>query len=242
MRTDPAKGYAVFTANSDGTGVTQLTGDQYDNIAPSFSPDGKKIVFTLDSGTGTYQIVVMNADGTAQQVLPLFDTVSAMNSPMFSPDGSKIVAEAKGLDNGSDSYTGLAVMNVDGSNAKMFDKAYTDICDCEDQHPTFTPDGSKIVFNRDHSASGAQRFDIYIMNSDGTNVMQLTDQTGGVNFDPLAVGNRILFSSNRDYPGSPTTDYDATKGYFEVYSMKTDGTDVKRLTSNMLFDGFCRGY
>jgi TolB protein len=40
--------------------------------------------------------------------------------------------------------------------------------------PTFSPDGQKIVFARD--VGGGQ--ELFLMNADGTNQMQLTDTVG----------------------------------------------------------------
>src|SRR5437867_12545628 len=54
---------AIFAMNADGTNVTRLTGGSNDDH-PSWSPDGLRIAF--DRTVSTAQIMVMNADGTAQ--------------------------------------------------------------------------------------------------------------------------------------------------------------------------------
>jgi Tol biopolymer transport system component len=105
-----------------------------------------------------------------------------------------------------------------------------------DAEGNYSPDGSQIVFasnreaySRDLTAKEKQQFeidpaymiDIYIMNSDGTNVRQLTDVSGydgGPFFSPD--GKRICW---RRFSEDGAT--------AEIYSMKTDGTDVKRLTN-----------
>jgi TolB protein len=69
----------VYTINTDGTGMTQITSDGR-NIEPEFSPDGRQIVFAHNPGTGRYglaDIYTMNADGSnIQQVThtPLWDS------------------------------------------------------------------------------------------------------------------------------------------------------------------------
>ncbi len=75
------------------------------------------------------------------------------------------------------------------------------------------------------------------MNVDGSGTANLTG-SAGVNVDPTiinikGVGERILFSSNRSSPGAPWGDY------FDIYSMKTDGTGLTQLTNNSLYDAFC---
>ena len=54
-----------MTIHPDGTGMTQLTrfkGGTRNAFAGSFSPEGKQIVFRLESGT-TYSIAVVDRDG-----------------------------------------------------------------------------------------------------------------------------------------------------------------------------------
>jgi Tol biopolymer transport system component len=52
--------------NADGTGFTQLTfGDGTTfSFAPSFSPDGTKIIFSRFPSTGGVDLFTMNLDGT----------------------------------------------------------------------------------------------------------------------------------------------------------------------------------
>ncbi len=53
--------------NSDGTGQTRLTNNPAFDTAPSWSPDGTKILFTsLRDGPMTPALYVMNADGSSQ--------------------------------------------------------------------------------------------------------------------------------------------------------------------------------
>ncbi len=231
----------IWVANSDGTGnPVQVTNDSYDDAMPQFSPDGTKVVFTsyrpLLDGYDHYQIVIRNADGTGEQVLPMPPSADQTWAPTYSPDGTKIAVEAWGYD--TSYFDGIFIMNADGSNAQMLTNPSSTGCDCLDETPAFTADGSKITFSRDtyDPSADTETEDIYIMNADGTGVTKLTDGVG-INSDPLAftipgVGERILFSANRDnltVTGS---------GGFDLYSMKTDGTGLTRLTVNSLFDAF----
>jgi hypothetical protein len=76
--------------------------------------------------------------------------------------------------------------------------------------------------------------DIYIINTDGSNATKLTDGIG-INSDPLVVktgaGDRILFNSNPD-----SMNIFSAAG-FDLYSIATDGSGLKRLTNNTLYDG-----
>jgi TolB protein len=100
----------IYVINPDGTGLTRLTFNDYEERAPSWSPDGSRIVFVASVGThpGTpgqkFEICVMNADGT--NFVQLTDNSVFDGTPTFSPDGQKIVF-----------HRGPAIwmMNADGS-------------------------------------------------------------------------------------------------------------------------------
>jgi uncharacterized protein YgiM (DUF1202 family) len=80
--TDVQGGNDIFRVNSDGSGRIRLTqtplwvpvqpdsdGKQWNNVSPTWSPDGSQIAFLTDR-TGRWEIWIMNADGANQQ--PMF--------------------------------------------------------------------------------------------------------------------------------------------------------------------------
>ena len=64
-----------------------------------------------------------------------------------------------------------------------------------DQHPKWSPDGTRISF----VSSRGGNFDLYVMNADGTNVTRVTDHPAN-DFDPIWMpnGQSMIFSSERD--------------------------------------------
>jgi len=54
--------------NADGSGQVRLTHNAARDVAPAWSPDGRKIAF-LSKRDGNWEIYVMNADGTAERNL-----------------------------------------------------------------------------------------------------------------------------------------------------------------------------
>ncbi len=81
----------------------------------------------------------------------------------------------------------------------------------DEKHPAWSPDGTRILFFRN--------FDIYVMDADGTNTIQLTSDPGS---DFQAAwspdGTKIVFASTRD-------------GNHEIYVMDADGSNQTRLTT-----------
>jgi|SRR5579862_577335 len=238
----------IFVADASGSGnPVEVTNDAYEDLMPQFSPDGSKVVFASlrpipgdTNGYWQWQIAIMNADGSgAEQVLPIAPGIVYQMAPTFSPNGKQIATQAIGnLDSGSP-FQGILLTNIDGSNPiYLTNPLFSDTCDyCEDQMPSFSPDGSKIVFSRENYTQSPSVSDIYVMNADGTNVTKLTDGVG-INSDPLLLNSSelsgtIVFNSNRD-------NLSITSGAaFDLYSIKTDGTGLTRLTNNTLFEGMC---
>ena len=89
--------------------------------------------------------------------------------------------------------------------------------DTLDREPVWSADGAKIVFYSFRSGNA----DVWVMNSDGTNLINLTDNPAG-DYNPhwSHDGQYIIFSTDRDFP------------YQEIYRMTAAGEDVQRLTFN----------
>jgi TolB protein len=81
----------IFTIKADGTGLARLTFNSEEERAPSWSPDGMRIVYSCRVGGGTadFELCVMDANGTAQMQLTN-NTVGDL-TPTWSADGQKIV-------------------------------------------------------------------------------------------------------------------------------------------------------
>ena len=154
--------------NADGTGLTTLvkseiegTGHIYpQNFSPSFSSDGKRIVFVSDRNFSSWgssnEIYVMDSDGTNQTRITKNDYDDG--SPCFSPDGKQIAFTSVRAGKSQ-----IFVMNADGTNAIQLTRDGAN-------SPCFSPDGQHIVYGS--GSPSEQR--IFIMNSDGTAPRKLT--------------------------------------------------------------------
>jgi Tol biopolymer transport system component len=151
----------IYVMDSNGHHQKRLTTNlSYD---PAWSPDGSTIAFLY------HGIWVMNADGTNQHSLAGFPP--NYFSPAWSPVGNKI-AFGWYLHRLAD----IGVINSDGSNWKSLTNGTFFVADSG--HPDWSPDGSKIVFAKalfDNKLLSPLPIDIWVMNADGTNLVNLTN-------------------------------------------------------------------
>jgi TolB protein len=105
----------IYVIDADGAGKpTRLTNNNEEERAPSWSADGKRIVFCCRKGGPDLEICVMNADGTGQ--VQLTDNTIGDLTPSWSPDGKKIVFHRRV---GGQGQFQLFMMNADGSGEKQ---------------------------------------------------------------------------------------------------------------------------
>ncbi|MGD0577904.1 MAG: hypothetical protein ABSC08_03140 [Bryobacteraceae bacterium] len=89
--TEPMK-MEIFTAGADGSNVTQLTHFGCASFAPTYTPDGKRILFSSnkqDCDGRRFELYMMNADGA--NVHEITDFGGFVSFAEFSPDGKRLV-------------------------------------------------------------------------------------------------------------------------------------------------------
>jgi Tol biopolymer transport system component len=134
----------IWIMNADGTEQTQLTfpGANGDHAhGASFSPDGRKIVYShFDGALGYHDVAVINVDGTGQFALTTASAATDAYQPDFSPDGRRIV-----FDRYNQTQDDLFVVNADGTGETQLTSGASDL----DLSPVFSPSGSRVAFERD---------------------------------------------------------------------------------------------
>ena len=107
----------------------------------------------------------------------------------------------------------IYTMNTDGTNLIKLDQGGT---------PSWSPHGTRMVFSFGLGRWLGDVVDIYIMDANGANRVNLTQGRRKVNLSPVVSpdGKRIAFDSYRD-------------DNYEIYVMDADGTNPKNLTLHL---------
>jgi len=130
----------IYRYNVDGSGRLQLTDDPTSEDQPTWSPDGKTIVYRRLNGK-QFDLYLMDADGQHKREL-LLDPAHDEKTPAFSHDGKKVVF----FSNRDGVKWNLYAIDVE---TRKVERLTHD--EVEDKHPQYTPDGH-VVF---HSSRGA---------------------------------------------------------------------------------------
>ncbi len=131
--------YSVYTIRADGTGLTRLTVNEFNNEQPTWSPDGTHIAFSSDE-SGHLDLFVMNADGTGRRRLTSMPG-GGYYGASFSPNGRWIVFQ--GRPDNALVRDRVYVVAADGTGLRMVsDSAYGA------EGPRWSADGATIAFHQ----------------------------------------------------------------------------------------------
>jgi TolB protein len=159
--------YDIYKINVDGSNLTPVVRSDRLEKDAAWSPNGRKIAFI----SGGKRIATVRPDGTGFTVLgPGFD-------PNWSPDGTQLTFARDNDMPDSEIFK----MNADGTEVTQLTAPAGPDPDrgWGASSPAFSPGGGKIVFS--DGRDGDQ--EIFTMNADGTDKIQLTQNTD-YDFDP----------------------------------------------------------
>ena len=224
--------FEIWSMNADGSGLKRLTRHRAFSIVPAWSPDGTKIVYATNANARILQLYVMNADGSGTRRLSRNRKLD-YSDPQWSPDGDSIafaILKRGRTQLGLDSS--IATIDADdGGNLRRLTRRGGR----DELNPNWSPDGAGITFEVNRLFDKRQS-DIWSMNADGSNEQRLT-RTRFFEAYPVYSpdGTRIAFMGDRDNRNLST---DRRGRGFEIYTMATNGSDIRRVTTNRVADLF----
>lgn len=196
-------------ADYDGANLNYLTDSSTIVLAPRFSPQGDRILYTTFE-TGFPRIKMMSVGTVSGQLLPEVPGTMTF-APRFSPDGGSIVYS---LEQGGN--TDIYQMGVSGGNPLRLTNS-----PAIETAPSYSPDGSRIVFESDRS--GTQQ--LYIMPASGGEPTRISFGEGRYGTPVWSPrGDLIAFTKQAE-------------GRFFIGVMRTDGSEERLLTASFLDEG-----
>ena len=205
----------LWRVNVDGTGSIQLTNGATGESTPRWSPDGKQIAFVAKRGDAKESqiFLIRNEGGEAWQ---LTRHATAVSNLTWSPDGAFIyfladdpkTEEEKKRDKSKDdvyayeeNYKQKHLWKVSVAAQSEEQITHGDYSILAYQ---LSRDGSKIAFHRARTPvrENADRSEVWLMDADGTEPVQLTDNQVPERSAQLCPDNtRVLFlaDANEDF-------------------------------------------
>src|SRR5919204_4245116 len=146
----------LYVVPARGGRSRNLTNNELDDVDPSWSPDGTRVVYASHR-RGNFDLYVLSG-GRMRRLLAL---PGDQREPVWSPDGKRIAFVSPGSERNPEGWrlSQLFVMNADGTGLTQVTHGENDVAD-----PAWSPDGKQLA--------GSDRA-IFIVNADGSNYRDL---------------------------------------------------------------------
>ncbi len=199
IRTNDTEVFIIDPTTGDAFNLTKAP--KSEERYPSWSPDGKRIVFTSNREDGkTYNLYIVDADGKNLRKLTNLSAGSVAYWESWTADGKYVY-----FNEGNSSM--ICRIKPDGTDFSQV---------AEGRDGNISPDGKKIVYTQ----KGTNGFGVWTMDADGKNRKQVVpneSQIGGIAPVWSSDGKRIAYSGQ-------------VGEYAEIFICDTDGSNHKQLT------------
>jgi Tol biopolymer transport system component len=208
----------LYLTGVDGTDLKKITEMEQGACQPSWSPDGRQLVFISPCvGRGEFyetiyneaSLYIINADGTGLKQLTT--SPGSDFDPAWSPDGARIAFTSV-----RDGFRQIYTLDVESLSVTLLTNTTNEI---ESSQPAWSPDGKRIAY----TVKRVGTYQVWAMTDTGQETVQLA-RSGQEQWDFLPVwspdGRTIFFSQRRLGPYRPWL----MKANFEDLSQ-----DAKRL-------------
>ena len=160
----------LVVSNADGTDARAVTDTSSGYFNLAWSPDDHMIAAARRDAAGALQVWVMNADGSGARALTRFAKEDGRPQwPAWSPDGRRIAVQSGVYDRANPAKSVAHVWVIDVASGAARKLAPHDP-PWLDETPSWLADGKRLAFQSTRSG----RFEIWVMNADGSGPRQLT--------------------------------------------------------------------
>ncbi len=192
----------------DGANVRNLTDDRALVLAPRFSPDNSKVLYTSYE-TGRPRVYIMDLKTLRRK--PVDDLPGMMFAPRFSPNGKTALVSLSSRGN-TDIYS---LDLASGKRTRLTSAPSIETA------PGFSPDGKQIVFESDRA--GSQQ--LYVMPASGGEARRISFGKGRYGTPVWSPrGDLVAFTKIQ-------------RGRFHIGVMRLDGSEERLLTASFLDEG-----
>jgi TolB protein len=171
-----------------------------ENLHPSWSPDGKKIVYcSARSLSGDWSLRVRDLESGRTTVMEDVDGLL----PEWAPAGNRIVFQR--MKHRDDWLSSIWTFEFEGGEARRLTSIFSHD-DWAAINPTWSPDGRKVAFatvGKSRAKAGLmnEADDVWAVAADGMNATRLTSSPASDGMPRWSTNGRIYFVSDRT--GSP---------------------------------------
>jgi Tol biopolymer transport system component len=215
----------MWLINMDGSGAKRLIDDETQRQSnPIWSPDGKLIAYTCNymevEESNSDNICLVSVNHLTVERLTYFSDNSSLFDLSWHADGEQIAFRKVAADLSNSEYY---LIDRDGSNLTLLP-----FLQMQDREAAWSPDGTQIAFTkykydlRYDLRSELQAEGLYVMQSDGSQVVRLTD---------WYVDEPSWSPDGRKLAVSVT----ALKDTQEIFVMNADGSGLRQLTGKFPF-------
>src|SRR4051794_9516884 len=185
----------------DGRRLRRITHRRHGAGGASWSPDGRRILFSSTPRRGGVQVFVKRLGGGVRQLTRGRDTYAY---PAWSPSGKRIVAVRGHLARDGFQYESVVTMRADGSRKRAIYSGGR----LSTSYPAWSPDGKSIAFvHTDIGGTGADP-SVYVVPAAGGAAREGTD-VGSQDQPDRSPHGRLLAHADRrgappqEMPGHP---------------------------------------
>jgi len=169
-----------------------------DSLHPSWSPDGKQLVFCCSRG-GDWTLRIRDLDHERTTVLEDLDGLL----PEWSPVGNRIVFQR--MKRRDDWISSIWTVEVEQGAARNVTSIFSND-DFAAINPTWSPDGRKVAFatvGKSRAKAGVmnEADDLWVVGTDGVNPTRITSSPASDGMPRWSDAGRLYFVSDRS--GSP---------------------------------------